>query len=79
MSMTKKRGQCSWEIKAIQENGIWDCTLCGNCTVVCPQFIDPKTDILNLRTKSYQNGYTDPNLNMNTGFDAGFGFNPNGF
>jgi len=42
--------------------------------MVCPQFIDPKTDILNLRTKSYQNGYTDPNLSMNTGFDAGFGF-----
>ncbi|MDD2639902.1 MAG: succinate dehydrogenase, partial [Arcobacteraceae bacterium] len=62
----------------------WDCTLCGNCTMVCPQFIDPKTDILNLRTKSYQNGYTDPNLSMNTGFDASFGngdfgFNPNGF
>jgi fumarate reductase iron-sulfur subunit len=52
--------------------------------MVCPQFIDPKTDILNLRTKSYQNGYTDPNLSMSNGFDTGFGngdfgFNPNGF
>lgn len=80
----KKEKNVLEKLEAIQSNGIWDCTLCGNCTMVCPQFIDPKTDILNLRTKSYQNGYTDPNLSLNTGFDASFGsgdfgFNPNGF
>ena len=80
----KKEKNSAEKLAAIQSNGIWDCTLCGNCTMVCPQFIDPKTDILNLRTKSYQNGYSDPNLNANTGFDIGFGngdfvFNPNGF
>lgn len=80
----KKEKNILEKLAAIQSNGIWDCTLCGNCTMVCPQFIDPKTDILNLRTKSYQNGYTDPNLSLNTGFDANFGsgdfgFNPNGF
>lgn len=72
------------KLEAIQNNGIWDCTLCGNCTMVCPQGIDSKMDIMNLRTKSYQNGYTDPNLNNNMGFDTSFGngdfgFNPNGF
>ncbi len=80
----KKEKNILEKLAAIQTNGIWDCTLCGNCTMVCPQFIDPKTDILNLRTKSYQNGYTDPNLSVNSGFDASFGnndfgFNPNGF
>jgi fumarate reductase iron-sulfur subunit len=80
----KKEKNIAEKLASIQSNGIWDCTLCGNCTMVCPQFIDPKTDILNLRTKSYQNGYTDPNLSMNSGFDVGFGngdfgFNPNGF
>lgn len=80
----KKEKNIAEKLASIQSNGIWDCTLCGNCTMVCPQFIDPKTDILNLRTKSYQNGYSDPNLNANTGFDIGFGngdfgFNPNGF
>ena len=80
----KKEKNIAEKLASIQSNGIWDCTLCGNCTMVCPQFIDPKTDILNLRTKSYQNGYTDPNLSVNSGFDVGFGngdfgFNPNGF
>ena len=77
-------------IDAIQKDGVWDCTLCGNCTMVCPQFIDPKTDIMNLRMKSTQAGYSDPtiqnmgtiNNEFNSGFDpsGGFGgFNPNGF
>ncbi len=66
---------------------MWDCTLCGNCTLVCPQFIDPKTDIMNLRMKSVQNGYEDKSLqafggfdnSFDTGFDPSGGFNPNGF
>lgn len=75
-------------LENIQNNGIWDCTLCGNCTMVCPQFIDPKTDIMNLRMKSVQNGYEDKSLAAFGGFDMGFdnsgfdpsgGFNPNGF
>lgn len=69
------------KIDAIQTNGIWDCTLCGNCTLVCPEFIDPKTDIMNLRFKSNEFGYSDPNASMNFGFDPsggfGGGFNPN--
>ncbi len=57
--------RCSDEkskIDLIQQNGIWDCTLCGNCTEVCPQNIDPKMDIMNLRSKSAKYGYMDPNF-----------------
>jgi fumarate reductase iron-sulfur subunit len=62
-------------IDLIQKNGVWDCTLCGECTLACPQGIDPKTDIMNLRSISAQYGYSDPNFaNMSFGF-GGFGFN----
>jgi len=54
-----------------------DCTLCGECTLVCPQNIDPKNDIIKLRNQSAQHGYMDPNF-ANMGFSGGFGFDPNG-
>ncbi len=68
-------------IDSVQNKGVWDCTLCGECTAVCPQGIDPKNDILMLRSKSIQAGYSDPNF-ANGGFggyDDMFGgeFNPN--
>jgi len=50
------------KIDAIQENGIWDCTLCGECTAACPQGLDPKTDVLMLRSKSTKYGYMDPSF-----------------
>lgn len=86
----KKEANISPSLEKIQNDGIWDCTLCGNCTIVCPQFIDPKTDIMNLKMKSVQNGYEDKSMQQFTGsgFDGGFetvgfdpsgGFNPNGF
>ena len=60
-------------IDAIQTNGIWDCTLCGECTTVCPQGIDPKMDITMLRATSAQFGYSDPNFQaMDFGFGGGF-------
>ena len=65
-------------IDAVQEKGIWDCTLCGECTAVCPQGIDPKTDIMMLRSQSAQYGYTDPSFAgggddmFGGGFDPGF-------
>src|SRR3989339_344094 len=40
------------KMAAIQTNGIWDCTLCGECVPVCPQNIAPKQDITMLRMKS---------------------------
>ncbi len=61
------------KIDAVQNRGIWDCTLCGECTMVCPQGIDPKNDILMLRAKSIKYGYMDPNFSENS---SSFGFNP---
>lgn len=76
----KKESNPKTKIDAVQTNGIWDCTLCGNCNMVCPVHIDIKNDIMQLRNKSAQFGYTDPNLsNFDTGFDQNFGFDPNGF
>lgn len=74
----KKESDISSKIDNIQNNGIWDCTLCGNCNVVCPSKIDIKNDIIKLRNKSVQLGYNDPNL-INNDFNLDFGFNPNQF
>lgn len=64
------------KIDTIQNNGVWDCTLCNECTLVCPQNISSKSDIEKLRTSSAMAGYTDPNF-MNSfggGFDGGLSF-----
>ncbi len=58
------------KVDLIQKKGVWDCTLCGECTLVCPQGIDPKNDILVLRSKSVQFGHIDPSF----GFDGGLSF-----
>ena len=65
----------------VQTNGIWDCTLCGLCTIVCPQGINPKADIQELQNISVQNGFENKNLaNFSMDFSDDFGgFNPNGF
>lgn len=62
-------------IERVQEGGIWDCTLCAECTLACPVGIDPKADVLHLRTKSMQLGYFDPTPQC--AFEDDFGFNPN--
>ncbi len=55
-------------LDTIQTDGIWDCTLCGECTIACPQGIDPKMDIIQLRSISIQNGHSDPSFaNMSFG------------
>jgi len=62
-------------IDNIQNNGVWDCTLCGECTTVCPQGIDPKMDITYLRGSSVEFGYSDPSFaSMSFGFDPNSGF-----
>lgn len=70
-------------LNSIQSNGIWDCTLCSACTIVCPQDIDPKADIMQLQNISVQNGFSNPNIqefDFGMNFDDDFGgFNPNGF
>jgi len=50
------------KINTIQTNGVWDCTLCNECTIVCPQGISSKADIEKLRARSAMQGYSDPNM-----------------
>jgi fumarate reductase iron-sulfur subunit len=63
------------KITNIQSNGVWDCTLCNNCTLVCPQEISSKADIEKLRAKSAQQGFMDPNFGNFGGF-GGFDGSP---
>ena len=77
-----KNNETNEILNSVQNNGIWNCTLCSACTFVCPQNIDPKADILQLQNISVQKGYTNPNFqNFSFDFndDFGGGFNPNGF
>ena len=64
------------KIDTIQNNGIWDCTLCNECTIVCPQDISSKADIEKLRSRSAMEGHEDPNFSGGFGdsFGSGFGF-----
>ena len=57
------------KIDIIQKNGVWDCTLCNECTLVCPQEISSKADIEKLRMKSSQYGFMDPNFSSFGSFD----------
>lgn len=63
------------KIDNIQTNGVWDCTLCNECTMVCPQEISSKADIEKLRSKSAMLGFTDPNFS-NFGGDFSFDGSP---
>jgi fumarate reductase iron-sulfur subunit len=65
------------KIDTIQTNGVWDCTLCNECTLVCPQNISSKSDIEKLRTKSSIAGYMDPSFaNFGGGFGTSFDGSP---
>ena len=64
------------KIDTIQTNGVWDCTLCNECTVVCPQDISSKADIEKLRMRSSMQGYSDPNMNNFGGFNTSFDGSP---
>jgi succinate dehydrogenase / fumarate reductase, iron-sulfur subunit len=68
----KRESEQSEKIDTIQTNGIWDCTLCNECTIVCPQNISSKADIEKLRSKSAMAGYSDPSFANS--FGGGFGF-----
>ncbi len=70
----KREKEIKIHIDTIQQNGIWDCTLCNECTLVCPQNISSKSDIEKLRIKSSQYGYMDPNFASFGGFDGGLTF-----
>jgi fumarate reductase iron-sulfur subunit len=72
----KRESESKITIDSIQIDGVWDCTLCGECTAVCPKGIDPKMDITMLRGESLKQGYSDPSfLRQNFGipdFSGGF-------
>ena len=73
----KREGAVKSIVDNIQENGVWDCTLCGECTLVCPKGIDPKMDIMMLRSTSVQQGYSDPSYATQSFGTPDFGFDPN--
>jgi fumarate reductase iron-sulfur subunit len=77
-SEDKREGDAKAIIDNIQTNGVWDCTLCGECTAVCPKGIDPKMDITMLRGTSLQFGYSDPSFATQSFGTPDFGFDPNG-
>ncbi len=68
----KREANPKTKIDTIQTTGIWDCTLCNECTLVCPQNISSKADIEKLRSKSAMFGYTDPNFANFGGFGLSF-------
>jgi fumarate reductase iron-sulfur subunit len=68
----KRESNAVDKIETIQTNGVWDCTLCNECTLVCPQNISSKADIEKLRMKSSMAGYSDPSFAQS--FGGGFGF-----
>lgn len=76
-SSDKREDKSKNIIDNIQSNGVWDCTLCGECTMVCPKGIDPKMDITMLRGLSVQEGYTDPTFATQSFGTPDFGFDPN--
>jgi len=73
-SVDKRESNPKGIIDLVQDNGIWDCTLCNECTLVCPMGIDIKSDIVKLRNQSATYGYMDPNFS-NFNFNGGFDFN----
>jgi fumarate reductase iron-sulfur subunit len=73
----KRESSADEKIDTIQTNGVWDCTLCNECTLVCPQDISSKADIEKLRARSAMQGYMDPNFgNFGGGFGSGFDGSP---
>lgn len=72
----KREDGVSEKITHIQANGVWDCTLCNGCSVVCPQGISSKMDIEKLRAKSAQEGFMDPSFGSFGGFSSGFDGSP---
>ena len=76
-SVDKRESDVKALIDTVQNNGVWDCTLCGECTLACPKGIDPKMDITMLRGESLNHGYTDPSFAAQSFGTPDFGFDPN--
>jgi fumarate reductase iron-sulfur subunit len=76
-SIDKRENNPKEIIDAVQTDGVWDCTLCSECTLACPKGIDPKMDIMMLRSESTKHGYTDPSFSTQNFGEPSFGFDPN--
>ena len=61
-TIDKRQNDSKPIIDNVQQSGIWDCTLCGECTLACPKGIDSKMDIMMLRSQSINQGYSDPSF-----------------
>jgi len=59
------------KIDRVQINGVWDCTLCNECSLSCPSGISSKSDIEMLRIQSVKQGYSDPSFANFGGLDFG--------
>jgi fumarate reductase iron-sulfur subunit len=71
-TLDKRDNNTKDKIDHIQNNGVWDCTLCDACTFACPVGISSKQDIEILRMQSAKQGYVDPNFaNFGGGLDFG--------
>lgn len=81
-SADKQESEVKSIVERVQHNGVWECTLCSGCTLVCPKGIDPKMDITMLRSLVVQHGYEDRTFaQMGFGtpdFGSEFGFDSNG-
>ena len=73
-STDKREADAKQIIDKVQNNGVWDCTLCGECTLACPKGIDPKMDIMMLRGKSIEAGYEDPSFSQQNFGTPNFSF-----
>ena len=73
-SVDKREGDVKALVDTVQNNGVWDCTLCGECTLACPKGIDPKMDITLLRGESLNHGYSDPSFASQSFGTPDFGF-----
>ena len=71
-TLDKRDNKTKDKIDHIQNNGVWDCTLCDACTFACPVGISSKQDIEILRMQSVKQGYVDPSFaNFGGGLDFG--------
>jgi fumarate reductase iron-sulfur subunit len=53
---SRDEGRTSRQEELGGEHGVWDCTLVGECTTVCPADVDPAADIQQLKLSSALEG-----------------------
>jgi fumarate reductase iron-sulfur subunit len=56
---SRDRGKDERQVELTSEDGIWDCTLVGECTVVCPAHVDPAGSIQRAKVTATLDWYKD--------------------